>query len=273
MTIDRDNTQEPAAVLESEIAQFFKEQPLLSDFHETNRDKHNETLLNNGNDVYMANNKGVTRRKSFHELEYLYRAAKLQSKLAPPTSETTALEFGVSRNGDKHKKIATESRSQRQDHARGKPHTRHGTSFELTPEEQELRDEALYRSLIHMFEIQARLEDEEANASLLHRAGRLFGFRSRQRTLPKAELPSNLNAANNAMTASTNDDRVHKSPNKRTDRKLQHLHPEAVQIAALETAATNENGIIKKSQIQSAEQVRTFASMFSLPSLFRSGQN
>jgi len=187
---------------------------------------------------------GVTRRKSFNELDYLYRAAKLNNKAEKKAAEHSFWGSNIAPalaelpSKSKHKKKGSYNGPEvaiRPSPAR--PRVR----SELTTEEKELRDEALYTSLVRMYELQARLEAEAAQkASVLGRMGRLFTFGG------KSDKKTPADSAAPAGSISLVDGKKSKD----------------------KTGSRNDKAFVPVKDLE-AEKVRTFASMFSLPSLFR----
>jgi len=254
---------ESAGITHEHVKEFFKDQPLLSDF--TPLSEHvnvDEVLLNSADDSHLGLGSAlrqqgrwspqpkaiagnVTRRKSFHELDYLYRAAKQSSKAGRQQPAEHTL-WGSSAH-DPATALAISSPTKRKDRQKEKgnknevPATANSGArpahrrTELTTEEKELRDEALYASLVRLYELQARLEAEAAGQdSLFGRVGRLFTFGN----------------------------------------KGENKGKEGTQVVAV-TAGKKKSGDKPSMAVKEMEaaKVRTFASMFSLPSLFRKKEN
>lgn len=272
--VDKDVPLEPAGITQEHVNQFFSGQALLSDFAPLSSgtlhvplDLPLEQPLEQSSDDIGIRSKsardssqaekgvstagtaayGVTRRKSFNELDYLYRAAKLNNKaekkkaaehsfwgsnIAPALAELPSKSKHKKKGSYNGPEVAIKPSSAR-------PRVR----SELTSQEKELRDEALYASLVRMYELQARLEAEAAQkASVLGRMGRLFTFGG------KSDKKTSADSAAPAGSISPVEGK------KRKDKTG--------------SGSGNDKAFVPVKDLE-AEKVRTFASMFSLPSLFR----
>ena len=194
--------------------------------------------------------RNAQRRQSSNQLEYLYRASTLQSATRAKGTSSPS----------KHTQKVLQSRRRK---TKREPH-----------EEQDWRD-AMSDSLIRMYEIQARIEAEKAQgSSLLTKMGQMFTWRS---DTASAQLAGGANAtkptaseAPNALTptptptpaaaspprpATTSNPYVKKAKGRKAKSRLNKETVEAVEEDA-------------NVDVNSPEHVRSFTSMFRLPSLF-----
>jgi len=245
---------EPVGITQEHVNQFFKGQPLLSDFAPLNGDVNvDEVLLNSTDDGNIGlespldpllrvqpKGAGVTRRLSFYELDYLYRAARQSSKAGRQKKTAEHTFWGSAAAEPASATAASPTHGRRKHKTKGGNATEVSTRpprvrTELTAQEKELRDEALYASLIRMYELQARLEAESAHkSSLLGRVGGLFTFGSSSEDQGKDRAQAIAGALGRKSSKGNGGDKA--------------------------TVAAGGVG---------ANTVRSFASMFSLPRLFR----
>jgi hypothetical protein len=303
--VDTELTEEPA-ITKDHINDFFRGQGLLSDFSLVPQaptststsaaprgrgrrggrgeadPRAGETVISSSDDSAMqprhtdfsvsSGRKSFSRRKSFLELDYLYRAARLQTQtpeIPPPqpkktrishqpkadpqsVSQPTHMPQAATISSSKGR-LAQAPTTTTTPNASSAPRSRRRTK--LTAVESDERDEAIYRSLVRVFELQARLEAQKAEAdtesrsegdTLIGRMGRFFGMRRTESGGSGEEHSGDWQKPQGAVQVGE------------ADKKGAGLE------GKMKVLATP-----KQELASSAAAVRSFAQMFSLPNVFR----